>query len=80
MLRQTHCFLLDKAGCHAKQRLSFHKQVKTAPPERGCAHFLAWRMGEELTSQRRRAAEGKPERAGGVNKGQIPREPLGSQG
>lgn len=32
----THCFLLNQAGCHAKQRLSFHKQAKRASSQRGC--------------------------------------------
>jgi len=37
-----HDTLLLARSCHAKQRLSFHKQAERAPPERECAHFLAW--------------------------------------
>lgn len=48
-----------QAGCHAKQRLSFRKQAKTDPLERGCFGFLARQMTEELTSQRKKAAKGR---------------------
>lgn len=76
----THCFLLDKAGCHAKQRLSFHKPAQTAPPERECAQFLAWQMREELTSQKEEGSKGKAwGRTRGVNEVWVPRESLGKE-
>lgn len=55
-------FLLDKAGCHAKQQLSFGKQAKTAPPSRRRRSLpgLANERGSS-PARRRRAARGELE-------------------
>ena len=55
-------FLLDKAGCHAKQQLSFGKQAKTAPPSR--RRCLLPSLANERGSspaRRRKAAKGELE-------------------
>lgn len=66
----THCFRLNKDGCHAKQRLPFRKQAERGPPGRECAHFLVWQMREEPPAKRRRVAEGSWREGRGMNEGQ----------
>lgn len=59
LLTSTHRFLLNKAGCHAKQRLSFPKQAKRTPSKRGCIGLANERGACQPKGSQRGKAEGR---------------------